>query len=57
VLFIRRLPQLTHEEEREMEALNPKGPEEKQEELQEGQFLNQAQPIRQTPKLPKHHDH
>src|SRR6266567_1490054 len=30
VLFIRHLPQLTPEEEREMKALNPKGPAEKQ---------------------------
>ena len=57
VLFIRHPPQLTSEEEREMEALNPKGPGEKQEELDEEQFLNQAQPNHQTPKLPTHHDH
>ncbi len=35
VLFIRHLPQLTPAEEREMEALNPKGPGEKQEEQEE----------------------
>jgi len=57
VLFIRHLPQLTSEEEREMEALNPKGPGEKQEELDEEQFLNQAQPNHQTAKLPTHHGH
>jgi len=40
VLFIRHLPQLTPAEEREMEALNPKGPAEKEEEQEEEQFLN-----------------
>ncbi len=48
VLFIRHLPQLTREEEREMESLNPKGPGEKQEELEEEQFLNE--PGNQAPK-------
>ena len=57
VLFIRHLPQLSPAEEREMEALNPKGPGEKQEELEEEQFLNQGQPGNQTPKPPTHHDH
>lgn len=40
VLLIRHLPQLSAEEEREMEILNPKGPGEKQEEQDEEQFLN-----------------
>ncbi len=44
VLFIRHLPQLTPDEAREMEALNPKGPGEKQEEQEEQQFLNEGQP-------------
>jgi mono/diheme cytochrome c family protein len=57
VVFIRHLPQLTPAEEREMEALNPKGPEEKQEEQEEEQFLNQGQPGSQAPKLPTHHKH
>ena len=57
VLFIRHLPQLTPAEEREMEALNPKGPGEKQEELEEEQFLNEDQPNSQAPKPPTHHDH
>ncbi len=57
VLFIRHLPQLSPAEEREMEALNPKGPGEKQEELEEEQFLNQGQPGNQAPKPPTHHDH
>jgi mono/diheme cytochrome c family protein len=50
VLFIRHLPQLTPAEEREMETLNPKGPGEKQEEMQEEQFLNEGQPGNQAPK-------
>jgi mono/diheme cytochrome c family protein len=57
VLFIRRLPQLTSAEEREMEALNPKGPGEKQEEQEEEQFLNEGQPGNQAPKSPPHHNH
>ena len=57
VLFIRHLPQLSPAEEREMEALNPKGPGEKQEELEEEQFLNQGQPGNQAPKPPTQHDH
>jgi len=57
VLFIRHLPQLTPAEEREMEALNPKGPGEKQEELEEEQFLNEDQPNSQAPKPPTHDDH
>jgi mono/diheme cytochrome c family protein len=57
VLFIRRLPQLTSAEEREMEALNPKGPGEKQEEQEEEQFLNEGQPGNQAPKSPTHHNH
>jgi mono/diheme cytochrome c family protein len=57
VLFIRHLPQLTPPEEREMEALNPKGPGEKQEEQEEEQFLNEGQPTNQVPKPPTHHNH
>jgi mono/diheme cytochrome c family protein len=49
VLFIRHLPQLTPAEERQMKALNPKGPEERQEELEEEQFLNDGQPTPQSP--------
>jgi mono/diheme cytochrome c family protein len=49
VLFIRYLPQLTPAEEREMEALNPKGPAEKEEEQEEEQFLN-GEPSKQMPK-------
>jgi mono/diheme cytochrome c family protein len=39
VHFIRHLPQLTAEEVKEMEKLNPKSPEELQEELEEQRFL------------------
>ena len=49
VLFIRHLPRLTPAEEREMEALNPKGPAEKEEEQEEEQFLN-GKPSKQIPK-------
>jgi mono/diheme cytochrome c family protein len=57
VLFIRHLPQLTPAEEREMQALNPKGPGERQEELEEEQFLNEGQPGNRSPKPPTHHNH
>ncbi len=57
VLFIRHLPQLTPEEEREMERLNPKGPEERQEEQEEEQFLNEGQPSNQAAKPATHHNH
>jgi mono/diheme cytochrome c family protein len=57
VRFIQHLPQLTADEEREMESLNPKGPGEKQEELEEEQFLNESQPSNQKAKPPTHHHH
>ncbi len=57
VLLIRHLPQLTPAEEREMEALSPKGPGEKQEEQEEEQFLNEGQLGNQAPKPPTHHNH
>jgi hypothetical protein len=57
VLFIRHLPHLTAAEEREMKALNPKGPEEKKEQLEEEQFLNEGQLGDQAPKRPTHHSH
>jgi mono/diheme cytochrome c family protein len=49
VLFIRHLPRLTPAEERAMEALDPKGPAEKEEEQEEEQFLN-GEPSKQIPK-------
>ena len=39
VRFIRYLPQLTVAEKKEMEKLNPKGPDERQEEDEEEKFL------------------
>src|SRR5438128_1573574 len=57
VLFIRHLPQLTAAEEREMQALNPQGRGEKQEELDEEQFLNEGGPGNQAPKPPTQHKH
>lgn len=40
VAFLRHLPKLTPDEEQEMEHLNPKGPDEWQEEQEESTFLN-----------------
>ena len=40
VRFIRRLPQVSDEEEREMQKMNPKSPAEWQEEKEEEDFLN-----------------
>lgn len=57
VLFIRHLPHLTADEEREMERLNPKGPDERQEEQEEEQFLNEGQPETKAPTPPIHHNH
>ena len=57
VQFIRHLPQLTPDEEREMESLNPKGPGEKQEELEEEEFLNERPTGNHRPKPPTHHNH
>jgi mono/diheme cytochrome c family protein len=57
VLFIRHLPKLTSEEEKEMEALNPKSPEEYREEQEEQQFLNEqqsSQPLRKQQKTTHH---
>jgi hypothetical protein len=39
VHFIRHLPQLTFEEKKEMEKLNPKGPDDLKEESEEEKFL------------------
>lgn len=50
VHFIRHLPQLTPEEEREMKRLNPRGPEERQEQQEEEQFLDEGETGDQTPK-------
>jgi mono/diheme cytochrome c family protein len=52
VLFIRHLPQLTTAEKVEMEKFNPKGPDDREEEQQEDDFLNGTTP---TPKAESHH--
>jgi mono/diheme cytochrome c family protein len=53
VHFIRHLPRLSAEERIEMERYNPKGPDERQEEQQENDFLNGATP----PRKPESQDH
>lgn len=55
VVFIRHL-QLTPAEEREMEALNPKGPAEKAEEQEEERFLN-AEPDQKEQRQPTESHH
>lgn len=55
VHFIRHLPQLTPEEEKTMEQLNPKGPGDKSEEQEEQEFLNQPLPAPQ--RSPHHQKH
>ena len=54
VLFIRHLPQLTGEEQLEMERNNPKSPDDRLEEQQENDFLNGATP---APPAESHHHH
>ena len=52
VLFIRHLPQLSVEERMEMETYNPKGPDDREEEKQEDDFLTGGKP---APKQETHH--
>jgi hypothetical protein len=54
VRFIRHLPDLSQEEISEMEKLNPKSPDELQEEQQEEQFLK-GQPSNPSPSPHHHH--
>lgn len=54
VHFIRHLPQLTPDEEKIMESLNPKGPEDRKEEQEEQEFLNQPAPAPRSPHQPQH---
>jgi mono/diheme cytochrome c family protein len=54
VHFIRHLPQLTTDERIEMERYNPKGPDDREEEKNEDDFLNGATP---APKPESHHHH
>ncbi len=55
VRFIRHLPQLTPEEEREMQSLNPKSPGELQEEREEKEFLNGGKPHEHPEHEHSHH--
>lgn len=55
VRFIRHLPQLTTEERMEMEQNNPKGPEDREEEKQEEEFLKGERP--QPSEAAPHHHH
>lgn len=50
--FIRHLPKLTTDEKMEMERYNPKGPDDRNEEQEEDDFLNGAAP---APKPESHH--
>lgn len=54
VHFIRHLPQLSFEEKKEMEKLNPKGPEDRKEEEEEQKFLR-GEDTDAPP--PEHHHH
>lgn len=54
VRFIRHLPALTAEERLEMEKYNPKGPEDREEEQKEKDFLNGI-PAKPAPKPEQHH--
>jgi mono/diheme cytochrome c family protein len=54
VHFIRHLPHLTAGEQIEMERYNPKGPDDREEEQQENDFLNGATPQRK-PESQDHH--
>jgi mono/diheme cytochrome c family protein len=49
VRFIRHLPQLTPQEELDMQELNPKAPDDLKEEQEEKDFLNGAKPSEPTP--------
>jgi mono/diheme cytochrome c family protein len=55
VRFIRHLPQITPEEEREMQSLNPKSPDELKEEQEEKEFLNGEEPHEHAEH--EHHHH
>src|ERR1700743_1197166 len=53
VLFIRHLPQLRDEERLDMEKMNPKGPDDRDEEKDEDDFLGGA-PVQQKPEHQHH---
>ena len=54
VLFIRHLPQLAMEERVEMERENPKGPQDREEDQEEEDFLR-GRPVQQNPEPAHHH--
>jgi mono/diheme cytochrome c family protein len=54
VRFIRHLPQLSPDERMEMERYNPKGPEDREEEQEENDFLK-GQAVQQKPEPAHHH--
>jgi len=54
VRFIRHLPQLTAEERMEMERYNPKGPDDREEEQEENEFLG-GKPMQQKHEGAHHH--
>jgi mono/diheme cytochrome c family protein len=54
VLFIRHLPNLAMEDRVEMERENPKGPDDREEEQEELDFLGGA-PVQQKPQTAHHH--
>jgi mono/diheme cytochrome c family protein len=55
VRFIRHLPQLTFEEKKAMEKLNPKGPDDRKEEEEEEKFLRGED--NHEPTIEHHHHH
>jgi hypothetical protein len=54
VHFIRHLPRLTADEEKEMQELNPKSPDDLREEQQEHDFLNGDTPNEHAPHEHRH---
>jgi mono/diheme cytochrome c family protein len=54
VRFIRHLPQLTAEERMEMDRYNPRGPDDREEEQEENDFLG-GKPMQQKPEGTHHH--
>jgi hypothetical protein len=57
VHFIRRLPTLTFEEKKQMEKLNPKGPDDRKEEEEEENFLKGEDTNDHTNPQTEHHHH
>ena len=55
VRFIRHLPKLSNQERLEMENYNPKGPEDREEEKNENDFLNGAPEKPPSNSVPHHH--